>query len=312
LNVVQALLIFTTVRRNAVLGLLIAAAGCGAGHQSPDPDAGDAVPPLSPTARRGEFVADPAIDVGHEAYVCYSFDVQGISDVHIGRVTWHPPTGPVLLHHASLFAAGGLPDVGEVPCDPMPTRVAALGVYTPGIEPLQLPDGVAVELPAGTQRLLVLAHAIRVDAGPANPTYVDLELAAEPVLHSANWVDDFGPVPTLDPGESTGSIGRCLFAQPTHIVSVWPHMHRMGAEFHGVVVRADGTREALLDVKPWDYDHQLIYPVDVQLEAGDVVETQCHWTNTTDHVVGPGPYSTDEMCNQGLLVWPFDSALCAN
>ena len=269
------------------------------------------MPPLAASARRGQFRADPANRPGEEAYLCYSMDVDGISGVHVGRVTWHPPAGSVVLHHASLFAAAGLPDVGEIPCDPMPTRVAALGVYTPGIEPLRLPDGVAIELPSGTRRLLVLAHAMRRDAGSAAPTYVDLDLVAEPVLHSVNWVDIIAPVPNLHPGDAVGAVANCSFAVPAHIVSVWPHMHRIGSEFHGVIVRADGTREALLDVKPWDYNHQLIYPVDVQLQPGDTVQTQCHWVNTTNELVVGGPYSTDEMCNQGLLVWPFDSALCA-
>ena len=231
--------------------------------------------------------------------------------MHVGRVTWHPPGGPVFLHHASLFAAAGLPDVGEIPCDPMPDRVAALGVYTPGIEPLQLPEGVGIELPPGTRRLLVLAHTRRLAAGPADSTYVDLELAAEPVEHSVNWVDVFAPVPNIFPGDAIGTVGNCRFDVPAHIVSVWAHMHRIGSEFHGVIVHADGTREPLLDVKPWDYNRQLMYPVDVQLQPGDTVQTQCHWVNNTSDVVVGGPLSTDEMCNQGLLVWPFDSALCA-
>jgi hypothetical protein len=267
-------------------------------------------PPLDPSARRGQFRADPANQPGEESYNCYSFAVDGISDVHVGRVTWHPPGGPVFLHHGSLYAAAGLPDVGEIPCDPMPTRVAALGVYTPGIEPLQLPEGVAIELPAGTQRLLVVAHTVRRAVGPADTTYVDMDLAAEPVLHSTNWVDVFGPVPNIQPGEAVTSVADCRFPVATHIVSVWPHMHRIGSEFHGVIVRADGTREPLLDVKPWDYEHQFIYPVDVQLQPGDTVQTQCRWFNNTSDLVISGPYSTDEMCNQGLLVWPFDSALC--
>lgn len=292
------------------LSLLV---GCGRAPATSTSDAAtDELPPPSPSARRATFRADPAIAPGEEAYVCYALDVEGVADgVHVGRVVWHPPAGSVILHHASLFAAGGLPDVGEVPCDPMPTRVAALGVYTPGIEPLVLPDGAAIELPPGTQRLLVLAHALRREAGAAQPTYVDLELAAEPVSHSVNWVDVFAPVPNVYPGTDARTVGSCRFDRPTHIVSVWAHMHRIGSEFHGVVVRADGRREALVDVKPWDYNHQIMYPVDVQLDPGDTVETQCHWLNTTSEIVVAGPYSTDEMCNQGLLVWPFDSALCA-
>jgi hypothetical protein len=308
--VVRALLALTIVR--PALARLIVVSVVAVGCQLPPSFVAEGgVPPLEASARRGQFRADPDNQPGDEAYLCYSIDVEGISGVHVGRVTWHPPSGPVFLHHASLFAAAGLPDVGEVPCDPMPTRVAALGVYTPGIEPLQLPDGVAIELPAGTQRLLVLAHTMRRDVGLAQTTYVDLDLAAKPVLHSVNWVDVFAPVPVLYPGDALGTVGNCQFAVPAHIVSVWAHMHRLGSEFHGVIVRADGTREPLLDVKPWDYNHQFVYPVDVQLEPGDTVQTQCHWVNTTSDVVLPGPYSTDEMCNQGLLVWPFDSALCA-
>ena len=287
------------------------AAAVALGCQPPPELPAVEVPPLEASARRGQFRADPANEPGEEAYLCYAIAVDGISGVHVGRVTWHPPAGPVFLHHASLFAAGGLPDVGEVPCDPMPTRVAALGVYTPGIEPLQLPDGVAIELPVGTQRLLVMAHTMRREAGPADVTYVDLDLAAEPVLHSVNWVDVFAPVPNIYPGDPVSTVGNCRFDVPAHIVSVWPHMHRIGSEFHGVIVRADGTREALLDVKPWDYNHQFIYPANVELQPGDTVQTQCRWVNTTDSVVVGGPYSTDEMCNQGLLVWPVDSALCA-
>ena len=303
------------MRAHLVHVALIAAAVALGCEQPPVGQQRDAavseVPPLEPSARRGEFRADPANQPGEEAYLCYAIDVDGISGVHVGRVSWHPPAGPVFLHHASLFAAAGLPDVGPVPCDPMPTRVAALGVYTPGIEPLQLPAGVGIELPVGTQRLLVMAHTMRHADGPSEPTYVDLELAAEPVLHSVNWVDVFAPVPNIYPADPISSVGSCRFDVPAHIVSVWPHMHRIGSEFHGVIVRADGTREALLDVKPWDYNHQYIYSVDVQLQPGDTVQTQCRWVNPTGNVVVGGPYSTDEMCNQGLLVWPFDSALCA-
>ncbi len=118
---------------------------------------------------------------------------------------------------------GGLPDVGEIPCDPMPDRVAALGVYTPRNEPLQLPEGVGIELPPGTRRLLVLAHTRRLAAGPADSTYVDLELAAEPVEHSVNWVDVFAPVPNIFPGDAIGTVGNCRFDVPAH------HRFRLGA-----------------------------------------------------------------------------------
>ena len=51
--------------------------------------------PPAALARRGQFRADPATQPGEEAYICYAIDVDGISGVHVGRVTWHAPSGPV-------------------------------------------------------------------------------------------------------------------------------------------------------------------------------------------------------------------------
>jgi hypothetical protein len=261
---------------------------------------------------RAQFIADPAIPAGSEAYICYSFPVEGLDGLQLAGVTWRPPTGPVILHHASLFGAAGLPDIGEVPCDPMPERVAALGVYTPGGGALSLPPGVAISLPKGTGRLIVLAHVRRVADGEAQPTSLELDVAREPLEHVVNWVDIFAPVPIMGPHQSMSSVGQCEFGQRAHVVTVWPHMHRFGKQFHGTIIRTDGSREPLFDIESWDFDHQLTYPVDAQLEAGDRVETQCEWDNPTMYTVLPGPYSTDEMCNQGLFVWPFESAACTS
>jgi hypothetical protein len=292
-------------RARGVAALLSCAwiAGCGAAATD-----GDRV--AARPALHAEFRADPDSHAGEETYICYSFEVAALAGLHLGKVTWHPPSGNVVLHHASLYAAAGSPDVGEVPCDPMPERVAALGVYTPGTIALELPAGVAISLPPGTGRLVVVAHALRLAEGPAEPTIVDLEPAIEPVEHFLNWVDVFAPVPVLYPHESATSAVRCRFDHAVHIVSVWPHMHRFGSEAHAMIIRSDGRSEPLLDVNRWDFDHQLTYPVDASLEPGDSIQALCSWMNPTAASVLPGPNSTDEMCNHGLFVWPFDHAVC--
>lgn len=279
------------------------------------PPAGPSAPPLSRAKAdvvRTSFVADtPHATPGTEAYVCHVFDAQGIDGKLVGSVAWTPPSGPVAVHHASLFAARDRLPVGEIPCDPMPERVAAFGLYTPGAIPLELPAGTAIFLPSGTRRLVVVAHVLRSAAGAAHPTVVELGLVAT-AEHALNWVDVLAPVPTLYPHRTDSSIGVCVFDQPAHIVTDWPHMHRRGSAFLGLVVRADGHAETLLEMPKWDYEMQSIHRVDVQLEAGDAVETICTWENPTDDTVLPGPFVADEMCNQGLFVWPFEAARCAN
>jgi len=66
-----------------------------------------------------------------------------------------------------------------------------------------------------------------------------------------------------------------------------------------------------IQVPTWNFYHQPMYPLDVEFEAGDGVETSCTWFNTTDQIISPGPFSFNEMCNQGLYVWPPEAARCA-
>src|SRR3954470_19465342 len=107
---VVRLLLTLTIMRLRLLPCVLSGACVALSCSQPPPiapaDAGQ--PPLEASARRGQFSADPVNQPGDEAYLCYAIDIDGISDVHVGRVTWHPPAGPVILHHASLFAAAGL------------------------------------------------------------------------------------------------------------------------------------------------------------------------------------------------------------
>jgi hypothetical protein len=192
----------------------------------------------------------------------------------------------------------------------MPERVAAFGLYTPGAIPVELPQGDAISVPDGTTRLLVLAHVLRFDDGPAGATTVRLGIVPS-AEHPLNWVDIPAPVPTLFPHQTQSSVAKCTFPRAVHLVTDWPHMHQLGASFTSLIVRSDGHAETILDVSPWDYTHQPIYPISFDLAAGEAIETICTWNNTTDQNVEGGPFLADEMCTQGLFVWPFDAATCS-
>ncbi|MGO9837801.1 MAG: hypothetical protein ACLP1X_26735 [Polyangiaceae bacterium] len=82
-------------------------------------------------------------------------------------------------------------------------------------------------------------------------------------------------------------------------------LHRRGAD---AIVGADGTRTVFVDVPQWDFSEQKTYVVDRDVAAGDGIETDCTWFNPTDNYVLPGPLTTDEMCGDGLIVWPGQTA----
>jgi hypothetical protein len=104
----------------------------------------------------------------------------------------------------------------------------------------------------------------------------------------------------------------CTIAQPMRVLSTWPHMHEIGAEFHSSIISASGVRRPLVDVDPWRFDVQQVYPVGENLVTGDSIETTCVWRNDTDEYVFPGPGIGNEMCGQSLIVWPYEAAGCAN
>ncbi len=260
-----------------------------------------------------DFTFRADLGVG-EAYLCFGFDaapLQGQGKA-LSSVTLEAPTeGVVLLHHVALYAVPGDYEDGPVPCETMPPDATELDVWAPGGEPLVLPDDVGLLLPEGTRRLVVQAHALRMEEGDAGSAVLRACSWGLAPPNLAAWLPLRAPTPAIRPHQVETSTATCLFEDPLHVFSTWPHMHRIGTEFHGSVVRADGTRETLIDVAPWVFEDQRAFGVDLDLAAGDTVETTCVWENPTDEYVLPGPRTTDEMCGQSLIVWPAQAARCA-
>ena len=193
----------------------------------------------------------------------------------------------------------------------MPPHAVGIHVWAPGASALALPDGVGLAFPPSTTRLVVEAHAIRTAEGDAAEATATLCFASDTPANVAAWFATDAPVTAIRPHHEETSTAECRVAGNVHAWSAWPHMHRVGKEFHSVVLRGS-SRSPLTDVAPWDFDAQRTYAIDVDLAEGDVIETSCVWQNDGDAYVLPGPKSSDEMCNQGLIGWPASSADCAD
>jgi len=193
----------------------------------------------------------------------------------------------------------------------MPADAVGLHVFAPGGTPLRLEPGVGLELPSGTRRLLVEAHALRTATSAPEPTSAEICTLAEPPARLAALLGVTAPVPAIRPRHEEQSIGRCRLEAPFRLISTWPHMHRVGKAFHGSVLRLDGSRTPLVDIARWDFESQRTYPLDLQAGAGEVLETGCIWQNPGDEYVLPGILSSNEMCNQVLIGWPAEAARCA-
>jgi hypothetical protein len=255
----------------------------------------------------------PDLPVGQEAYLCFGFDGTRAAGEAIVGIDWTPPAGAVLLHHAKLYAVASDYADGPLPCDGMPAGAVSLHVWLPGGGPLRLPAGVGVAVPGDTSRFVVETHVLRLREGPAGAGRALISFATEPPARTAAWTAFAVPVPPLRPMHVETSARRCTLGSPLHIYYAWPHMHLLGKAFESALFRADGsTAVSLLDVPVWDFNHQIGVAMDVDVAAGDDLGVTCTWFNDTDAYVLPGPRTTDEMCQAGLVVWPAVGALCAD
>jgi hypothetical protein len=242
------------------------------------------------------FTPDPG-RVGRELYQCFGFDVSLLGGRDLGAIRYVQAESPVSLHHMSLWATPSLFPDGPIECQDMPADAVEMNAWVAGSGDLVLAPNVSLVIPEGTQRLVVQAHSLRIDDGPA----VERELVLEPrapAEQRATWFKLLARVPVIEPHVVTESSSTCTLLAPLHVVLAWPHMHRMGIEFHGLV-----------DVVPWQFDNQRTYPLEVDLAAGAVIGTRCVWQNTTDAAVYPGFGIDDEMCGQAAIVYPYTNAL---
>lgn len=258
---------------------------------------------------RFQIKVAPNNQPGQEAYRCFRLDAARLRGLPVRSVRWTPPQGNVIVHHATLFASTNQGALGGMNCNDNEGSSAVLHVYTPGAVPLSLPPGVAMALPDDTHRLILEIHALRQEAGEAEPLQLEIELEQAP-LHLATWMDIRAWVPDIQPHSAVESTARCQMSEPIRLVSTWPHMHFTGSHFLGQIVRASGEKEELIRVDSWDFSHQPLYPRDVALAPGDAIQTTCAWHNATDQVVRAGVLSSEEMCNQGVIVWPRENARC--
>jgi hypothetical protein len=247
--------------------------------------------------------------VGGEAYQCFAFDARTLGGEDIGDIELDEPAGSVSLHHMALFASqADFPD-GPVECESMPEDAVPLHVWATGGGSLSLPPNVELAVPAGTLRLIVQAHALRL--GDGEPATRELLITPRHgAAHRAGWLPLRAPTPALRPHHVEESMATCTIADELHVISTWPHMHQAGKTFRGSVTSAVGGAEPYITVDPWSFDAQQAYSIDVTTSPGDTLQTDCTWENYTDETILPGPSIRNEMCGQSLMAWPVEAAHC--
>jgi peroxiredoxin/mono/diheme cytochrome c family protein len=212
------------------------------------------------------------------------------------------PSAPDVVHHATVYF--------QPPNVPWDLRLNAgidlLGGYNPGGDPWEMPDGLAVKLPAGSKIIFEMHYtpngraqsdqtviglvwadpnSIRKQVHCVMPANRDLEIPAGAAAHEVKASYEF-PVDSL-------------------LLTFRPHMHLRGKSFRYEAAYPDGTREILLDVPHynfnWQYNYEYAKPK--RIPAGTQLVCTAVFDNSTDNpsnpdatkVVSWGDQSWDEM-----------------
>jgi len=253
---------------------------------------------------------DWSLEPGTEIYLCtrITFDEDlWISEFH--------PVIPVGTHHTvvTLAEGGSVPDGTRECLNPFeggPRNIYGTGV---GTEPLVMPDGVAVKIPAGQQVVLnlhlfnagvdTLSGTSGVEFLPADPAAVENEASSDLI-----GMIDF----VIEPNGTTTEEVTCTVANDLTLFAMLPHMHQMGRHLRFTHTPAGGDEVVLFD-GDYDFDAQHIetYMPNVELVAGDTISVACTWDNATSDTVGFGESTEDEMCFAGVWIYPANQVVCS-
>ena len=183
-----------------------------------------------------------------------------------------------------------------------------LHAWTPGMEPVEFPDGQGLKVEPG-QQLVMQMHYF---GDPANPP-TDLssyKLRTTDTIERPVEMAAIGPTNFIieaGDAEATASDGlRNNFGVDFEILGAFPHMHLLGSHFSSWIIKDDGSEECVLDGE-YDFDHQMTYMFEepALFEDGDRLRFQCTWDNTADNPdqyndppqdVTYGEGTNEEMC----------------
>jgi copper type II ascorbate-dependent monooxygenase-like protein len=234
-----------------------------------------------------------SIEAGSETMPDYGFTPD--RDYTITAIRAVDPPG---THHVDLFGPGPFHNV--------------LFVAVVGTGSFSFPDGVGLKLRAGDDLSLQI-HVVNATTHTLDGTSgVDVFEASSPaVLHEANILNPGLDTLSLPPGVSQAG-GTCTLTADQTLFAIGPHMHLLGTHIWSAF-KQGGTTRVLLD-EDFRFNEQVFVSFDpIDAHAGDTIDFQCTWNNTTDQTVQWGLNSHQEMCSVFVYRYPAASSdLCTH
>lgn len=295
----------------------------------PTPDAGIPVfppgdEPVEPQASECEYLHIHARDNASAAkftvpsaenYYMFPFHV----DVEPGAqaLAFYPEIDNTqVIHHWLLYKTITAQNNNNPPYTALGTHpdAALMAGWAPGAGAWFLPSHVGMELQANTQGTSAdfILEVHYNNSGPptqdGSGVKVCKAVTHRPDIASLSWLGtEFFSIPAG--AQNWDTMTPCHprdTTNPIHILTTWPHMHKLGRHMTAIIHRNDGSLEDLVNVD-FDFNYQWQYSTPKILSPGEWIENHCYHTNDTGSSVGFGEFTSQEMCFDFVAAYPAGS-----
>ena len=227
------------------------------------------------------------------------------------------------LHHSRLMidstgTMAGIDGISET--DPrlrdfqrIPLADEFLYGWVPGNDVITFPAGTAKRIRAGSD-LLLNVHYAPTPKPETDQSTVRLYFAKQPVQKAVQTLTLTENNVSNQPFELPANTRPTFYMRygplpdSLHLLSVMPHMHRMGKTIKAFAITPDGDVINLVKIDNWDYNWQMTYLFEqpLTLPKGAVILAEATYDNTDQNPENPnhpartvtyGWNSTDEMLN---------------
>ncbi len=259
------------------------------------------------------YMSDEPFDVPAEGIVDYQWffaDTNFAEDRWIVAAEARPGAAEVVHHVTIYLKPPGVPF--ELRHN---DRIALLAGYNPGGGPWNVPAGMAVKIPAGSQ-LVFEMHYTPNGRPQQDRSYVGL-VFAEPdaVAKEAICVMPANGDFAIPPGDPDYRIETAWeFPADALLLVMRPHMHLRGKAFRYEAIYPDGQHEVLLDVPHYDFNwqHNYILSKPKRIPGGTRLVCTGWFDNSSDNPSNPDPAATVRWGDQSsdeMMIGTFAMAL---
>ncbi|MBI2421744.1 MAG: hypothetical protein HYV27_02860 [Candidatus Hydrogenedentes bacterium] len=181
--------------------------------------------------------------------------------------------------------------------------------FAPGVEPMILPEDMAVKIPAGTT-LVWQMHYTATGKPETDRSRIGMVFADGPPKFEHKTATAATHDFAIPAGADNYKVEtEYVFADDATLLDMTPHMHVRGKSYSYTAIFPDGREELLLSVPRYDFNWQNTYRLAKPLfmPKGSKLHCVAHFDNSTANPANPDPSTTvywgDQTWEEMMIGW---------